>query len=194
MVKPLCKFFNTKDGCKKGDECEFRHDKTLKPLCKFFNTKDGCKKGDECEFRHVAYKTLICRYGNKCRFGKCKFYHPKTTEKRFCRYFGTKEGCKKGNDCPFLHEVKREQEKEMKKVWEKFDIVEMKHNDISDDLIDRMVSYNNLIKLKKKAGSKSEKEALNTLLSNEKMSINRELKLRKDHELAILLHSNLNRR
>ena len=66
---PLCKYFNTKDGCKKGDNCPFFH-----PLCKYFNSKDGCKKGDNCHFSHPTCKYVNTATG--CKNGEnCKYSH-----------------------------------------------------------------------------------------------------------------------
>jgi hypothetical protein len=53
-----CKFFNTKAGCRFGNDCLFSHDITPNtsngtPVCRFFGTQSGCKFGNKCRFLHV---------------------------------------------------------------------------------------------------------------------------------------------
>jgi hypothetical protein len=54
--KPPCKFYNSKAGCRFGNECHFSHTRasggTKNISCKFFNTATGCRFGDHCRFSH----------------------------------------------------------------------------------------------------------------------------------------------
>eukprot|EP01084_Bolivina_argentea_P139170 244837_1 len=62
--------------------------------CKYYGSKQGCKRGNSCRFKHDQSSiTPLCRYTNNCRYGKkCKFRHdidhskensrkPKSTQK-----------------------------------------------------------------------------------------------------------------
>ena len=44
-----CIHFNTKNGCKYGDDCNFKHPSVE---CSNFGTEAGCKFGDKCTFSH----------------------------------------------------------------------------------------------------------------------------------------------
>jgi hypothetical protein len=66
----ICAFFQI-GKCKKGDECNFLHQKfhkapNSKPktvrLCSFFNTKGGCRNGDSCPFEHGAINTYTPKF------------------------------------------------------------------------------------------------------------------------------------
>lgn len=55
-VKPkhLCRFFNTRRGCDKGDACKFKHERQV---CAFFSSTQGCTASDDCPFIHDTNKT-----------------------------------------------------------------------------------------------------------------------------------------
>eukprot|EP01080_Neovahlkampfia_damariscottae_P002764 gene2764-4172_t len=50
-MKP-CRFFNTPNGCPKGDECTFLHQKMKPRRCRFFSSPEGCPYGFNCTFNH----------------------------------------------------------------------------------------------------------------------------------------------
>lgn len=92
-----CLYFNTPNGCKKGDECDFAHikgERTNPPppapvsqVCSFWNTVNGCRKGASCNFQHPGYVGV-----QNSRDGK-----------KVCAYFVSPKGCVKGNECDFEH-------------------------------------------------------------------------------------------
>ena len=47
--KRICRFYNTKRGCRKEDSCDFLHKKLP---CAFFASDRGCNLGDTCSFLH----------------------------------------------------------------------------------------------------------------------------------------------
>jgi hypothetical protein len=49
-TKP-CKFYASRDGCKKGNRCTFSHVMD-NPVCAFFNSTQGCTNGRGCAFVH----------------------------------------------------------------------------------------------------------------------------------------------
>jgi len=53
-VPPACKFFFSKDGCRRGDKCRFNHSKNI---CRDF-LKGACKR-DKCRFEHVALSAPV---------------------------------------------------------------------------------------------------------------------------------------
>jgi predicted nucleotidyltransferase len=50
-MKP-CRFFNTPQGCPKGLECPFMHQKMKHRRCRFFSSPSGCPYGLVCSFNH----------------------------------------------------------------------------------------------------------------------------------------------
>lgn len=51
LLKPkVCEFFNSPNGCKKLETCEFVHQK--QKMCEFANSARGCRKGKFCDFMH----------------------------------------------------------------------------------------------------------------------------------------------
>lgn len=46
---PLCRFFMSSSGCRRGAACVFRH---VRPPCRFFLSRSGCKYGADCRFLH----------------------------------------------------------------------------------------------------------------------------------------------
>jgi hypothetical protein len=46
---PVCKFFLSSSGCRKGQRCAFRH---ARPTCRFFLLRSGCMYGAACRFLH----------------------------------------------------------------------------------------------------------------------------------------------
>jgi predicted nucleotidyltransferase len=52
MDKKPCRFFGGKNGCPKGDECPFLHQKTKNRRCRFFSSNQGCPYGFKCSFTH----------------------------------------------------------------------------------------------------------------------------------------------
>jgi len=94
----ICRFFNGKRGCNKGEDCDFLH--VLKPVkpnragqkvCRFWKTKEGCNKGDECTFLHsdVAPKA-------KNKPGPRRVVNE-------CRFWKTQDGCVHGEKCKYRH-------------------------------------------------------------------------------------------
>ena len=126
-----CKFFNTPEGCKKGNRCDFPHitasneeptgrqtngtatsENKNNKLCKHFNSTTGCKRVS-CMFTHKLMPP--CNRGPHCSLQRCGFDHKesshatgttagvKSTET--CRFYNKKEGCnpKDGRQCRFRH-------------------------------------------------------------------------------------------
>jgi len=54
-----CLFYNTKKGCKFGDNCHYAHVKGRRPVCKFYHSRLGCRYGDKCMFYHSRPKKLV---------------------------------------------------------------------------------------------------------------------------------------
>jgi hypothetical protein len=46
---PVCKFFVSSTGCRRGVRCAFRH---ARPTCRFFLSRSGCMYGAACRFLH----------------------------------------------------------------------------------------------------------------------------------------------
>jgi hypothetical protein len=46
---PVCKFFLSSSGCRRGQRCAFRH---ARPTCRFFLSRSGCMYGAACRFLH----------------------------------------------------------------------------------------------------------------------------------------------
>eukprot|EP01080_Neovahlkampfia_damariscottae_P004689 gene4689-8261_t len=58
MNKKVCAFFNTTNGCTKGNSCQYLHQKLQKKqVCFFYTSPKGCLKGDSCQFLHEETKT-----------------------------------------------------------------------------------------------------------------------------------------
>ena len=84
--------------------------------CKFFKSKNGCKKGKSCTFKHIikCKNGNECKFLPKKR---CKFFHEisdspqinpkKTIKKKICKFF-LKNKCKYKEECRNLHEIKIE--------------------------------------------------------------------------------------
>lgn len=54
----MCRFFNTKRGCQKGDNCDFSH---VRFTCAFYVTDQGCNFGDNCSCVHEDGNTLSAK-------------------------------------------------------------------------------------------------------------------------------------
>ena len=88
-------------------------------VCKYFQTDDGCRNGDNCRFKHDLapesgnYRTKSCRYflRGECRNGdECTYRHdPPESNPNYrtkpCKYFQTEEGCRNGDKCRYRHEA-----------------------------------------------------------------------------------------
>jgi len=121
-----CRFYNTANGCKKGEQCNFLHlekEPQDQTPCRFFSTKNGCSKGDACLFQHSAAfaqpkpadpSTVPCRFGAKCKRGAtCYFQHPEsnvgvTEQDNSLKHIPCKfvKSCNKGKACPYNHTQK----------------------------------------------------------------------------------------
>ena len=96
----ICAYFNSKFGCKKGDICDFKHEKTQIPMqpppqapvdkvCDFWTTNQGCRKGSLCNFLHPGF--LGVQNSKAIR------------DNKVCAYYTSPRGCVKGTGCDFLH-------------------------------------------------------------------------------------------
>jgi len=96
----ICAYFNSKFGCKKGANCDFKHEKSEEPMkpppqapvaqvCDFWKTPQGCRKGSLCNFQHPGFTGI-----QNSRVGK---------ETKVCAYFTSPRGCIKGASCDFVH-------------------------------------------------------------------------------------------
>jgi len=48
----------------------------IQKICWFFNTKKGCKFGENCFFLHERDQSRVCPYQEKCRYGRrCWYRH-----------------------------------------------------------------------------------------------------------------------
>lgn len=53
-----CRFFLSRNGCKKGSECAFKHEASP---CSFYGTQQGCNRADDCRYSHdLAYEPRKC--------------------------------------------------------------------------------------------------------------------------------------
>ena len=90
------------------------------PVCKFFPTKNGCGRGDQCRFQHVQLagqgqvettaavrnrKPLSEHLAKSWRRGSTESELPGTdiTAEISCRYYG-RGHCKNGDECRFRHD------------------------------------------------------------------------------------------
>ena len=101
-----CKYYATKNGCKRGYKCWYRHDDDddedtrynhKQDRCKYYSTKGGCNRGQKCWYRYDE--------GNKTRSkddGKENTRH--SYKQEACRYYNTKGGCNRGRNCWYRHE------------------------------------------------------------------------------------------
>ena len=95
------------------------------PVCKFFPTKDGCGRGDQCRFQHVQLveqdqvetvapvrnrKPLPKHIMSDWRGDSTKSELPRTdlTAEISCRYYG-RGNCKNGDGCRFRHDIPNEE-------------------------------------------------------------------------------------
>ncbi|XP_078374133.1 uncharacterized protein LOC144657650 isoform X1 [Oculina patagonica] len=94
--------------------------KTTK-ICRFFQSKKGCKFGNECQFLHPESVSndsgSISQEAGKVLDDMNK--KPDTADlsktsprPKTCRFFKSKRGCKFGNECQFLHPEKVSNESE----------------------------------------------------------------------------------
>jgi len=74
----LCRNFNTKRGCVKGDDCNFRH---AKGPCAYFNTEKGCVKKD-CAFLHERGVVPPKRFRNRNPYRRPS--HPSSRGRMCC--------------------------------------------------------------------------------------------------------------
>ncbi|XP_052087682.1 uncharacterized protein LOC127724676 isoform X2 [Mytilus californianus] len=67
MDETVCKYFNSKAGCRNGEKCEFKHtelDPSAIKLCKHFTGEpNSCLFGDKCRFRHESPDPTILYAG-----------------------------------------------------------------------------------------------------------------------------------
>lgn len=96
----ICAYFNSKFGCKKGEGCDFKHEKTAEPMrpppqapvdkiCDFWQTPQGCRKGALCNFQHPGFGGQQNQREHR--------------DAKVCAYFTSPRGCIKGAVCDFLH-------------------------------------------------------------------------------------------
>jgi hypothetical protein len=96
----ICAYFNSKFGCKKGEGCDFKHEKTAEPMrpppqapvdkvCDFWQTPQGCRKGALCNFQHPGFQGQQNQKEHR--------------DAKVCAYFTSPRGCIKGAVCDFLH-------------------------------------------------------------------------------------------
>ena len=95
------------------------------PVCKFFPTKDGCGRGDQCRFQHVQLveqdqveiptpvrnrKPLSKNITRDWRGGSTKSELPGTdlTAEISCRFY-RRGDCKNGDECRFRHDIQSEE-------------------------------------------------------------------------------------
>ena len=98
------------------------------PVCKFFPTKDGCGRGDQCRFQHVQLgerdqietatpvwdrKQISKHITRDWRGGPKKSELPGTdlTAKTSCRYY-ERGNCKNGDECRFRHDIPSQDSRE----------------------------------------------------------------------------------
>jgi len=106
-----CKFFNTPEGCV-APNCGFTH--SLIPgvsYCQFFNTPEGCRRGRSCGFIHsLGNNNSFANQRQPSQRSQTRRNNPQprnNTEqpriKALCHFFNSKEGCKAGDACGFIH-------------------------------------------------------------------------------------------
>ena len=101
----ICKFFNSKKGCVKGENCDFLHVKIEKKASEKQeqnkNKKHNNKNNDNNNSEEESNNS---RKNNNNKKGKKDKKDSSDNEnKKICKFFNTPEGCKKGDKCQFLH-------------------------------------------------------------------------------------------
>ena len=85
----VCRYFNRREGCHKGDDCQYSHQKQTPPAnktdpkeCRFFNRRNGCKYGTKCTYVHRIAPP--CKNIPNCRkYRTCKFDHKEQSQTHF---------------------------------------------------------------------------------------------------------------
>lgn len=78
-----------------------------KTICRFFNSRHGCRKGNNCTFLHDKYGCIFFQSGSTCTFGdKCPFLHdmkaPTKAQFKKCPNPGCSNDCL-GKQCSACH-------------------------------------------------------------------------------------------
>lgn len=66
----ICRFYNSFKGCRKGNACNFLHEKMP---CAFFGSPQGCSYGDKCPFAHDPNATNTVQL-KECPNEGCKSF------------------------------------------------------------------------------------------------------------------------
>jgi len=97
------------------------------PVCKYFSSKNGCRRGDQCHFQHVQLESpeqlestmrppylmpsfRIANRGPTTPATVPIYTSPDLLAEVDCRYFKT-GGCKNGDKCRFRHDTTRGEDK-----------------------------------------------------------------------------------
>ena len=82
----------------------FKNKITNTTLCKFW-LEGKCKKGDNCEYSHDKNREDIpeCKNGNRCSIVGCNYRHNKIRKE--CQYYNAGY-CHKGKNCEYSHKPK----------------------------------------------------------------------------------------
>lgn len=103
--------------CTHGDSCRFLHEgeggcivvgvpyQGRKFQCLSFKTKGKCSKGDQCSFLHTVVKTKSKAPDSETEKGKNNAGDESEKEKGVCHNFKKKGKCKRGDSCPFSHDL-----------------------------------------------------------------------------------------
>lgn len=93
---PICKAFNTAQGCRFGKKCMFKHAVDNRPICQWFNTVDGCRFGSRCRNSHV-YVPVKAETNDAVD-------KQVVVKKKLCKRFFTRNGCRNTFDeCEMSH-------------------------------------------------------------------------------------------
>ncbi|KAL6601863.1 hypothetical protein U3516DRAFT_602534 [Neocallimastix sp. 'constans'] len=99
----ICKFFNSKRGCVKGENCDFLHIKIDKKDSKKVSEKKNDKKSENNDNENNGESKKSKRNDKKGKKDKTNESSGENGNKKICKFFNTPEGCRKGDKCQFLH-------------------------------------------------------------------------------------------
>jgi hypothetical protein len=80
-------------------------------VCKAWTSENGCRWGNRCKYQHVGEGQIRRRVrrgaATKAAAAPAPQREKKPDSEKVCRFFKKPEGCKLGDECPFLH-IKKE--------------------------------------------------------------------------------------
>lgn len=106
----ICKFYNTKYGCKHGINCKFLHADFSPPVSSsLLSSRPSHNKDDETvkNLETSAQKTEDINTSNTQNNAAAYVIPsvPSSKQKNACKWFKSKRGCRYGSECKFHHEI-----------------------------------------------------------------------------------------